>query len=137
MVTNSTNNCLFISSSFLARRRAAAKRKKLKSLGKSKSTDTEEEDADEDCGDDGECETNCKKSKKIVLVLFVYLRIDELEKTQERNLFIEKSKLNRKFLTYRCIKSVYICIIFFFLFFHKIHYVFCSSKIKPPKNSYF
>lgn len=38
----------------LARRRAAAKRKKLKSLGKSKSTDTEEEDADEDCGDDGE-----------------------------------------------------------------------------------
>lgn len=40
--------------SFLvARRRAAAKRKKLKNLGKSKSTDTEEEDADDDCGDDG------------------------------------------------------------------------------------
>lgn len=39
---------------FLARRRAAAKRKKLKNLGKSKSTDTEEEDADDDCGDDGE-----------------------------------------------------------------------------------
>lgn len=37
-----------------ARRRAAAKRKKLKNLGKSKSTDTEEEDADDDCGDDGE-----------------------------------------------------------------------------------
>lgn len=37
-----------------ARRRAAAKRKKLKNLGKSKSTDTEEDDADEDCGDDGE-----------------------------------------------------------------------------------
>lgn len=36
-----------------ARRRAAAKRKKLKNLGKSKSTDTEEEEADEDCGDDG------------------------------------------------------------------------------------
>ncbi|XP_052566643.1 voltage-dependent calcium channel type A subunit alpha-1 isoform X3 [Culex pipiens pallens] len=35
-----------------ARRRAAAKRKKLKNLGKSKSTDTEEDDADEDCGDD-------------------------------------------------------------------------------------
>lgn len=37
----------------LARRRAAAKRKKLKNLGKSKSTDTEEEDAEDDCGDDG------------------------------------------------------------------------------------
>ncbi|XP_049532517.1 voltage-dependent calcium channel type A subunit alpha-1 isoform X1 [Anopheles darlingi] len=35
-----------------ARRRAAAKRKKLKNLGKSKSTDTEEDDPDEDCGDD-------------------------------------------------------------------------------------
>lgn len=38
---------------FLARRRAAAKRKKLKNLGKSKSTDTEEEEADDDCADDG------------------------------------------------------------------------------------
>ncbi|XP_018802975.1 PREDICTED: voltage-dependent calcium channel type A subunit alpha-1 isoform X4 [Bactrocera latifrons] len=36
-----------------ARRRNAAKRKKLKSLGKSKSTDTEEEDGEEDYGDDG------------------------------------------------------------------------------------
>ncbi|XP_067640101.1 voltage-dependent calcium channel type A subunit alpha-1 isoform X21 [Eurosta solidaginis] len=36
-----------------ARRRNAAKRKKLKSLGKSKSTDTEEEEGDEDYGDDG------------------------------------------------------------------------------------
>lgn len=36
-----------------ARRRVAAKRKKLKNLGKSKSTDTEDEDADEDCGDEG------------------------------------------------------------------------------------
>jgi len=36
-----------------ARRRNAAKRKKLKSLGKSKSTDTEEEEAEEDYGDDG------------------------------------------------------------------------------------
>lgn len=43
-----------------ARRRAAAKRKKLKNLGKSKSTDTEEEEVDEDCGDDG-------KNKKISL----------------------------------------------------------------------
>lgn len=39
--------------SFAARRRNAAKRKKLKSLGKSKSTDTEEEDGEEDYGDDG------------------------------------------------------------------------------------
>lgn len=38
----------------LARRRVAAKRKKLKNLGKSKSTDTEDEDADDDCGDEGE-----------------------------------------------------------------------------------
>lgn len=38
---------------FSARRRAAAKRKKLKNLGKSKSTDTEEEEQEEDCGDDG------------------------------------------------------------------------------------
>lgn len=38
----------------IARRRVAAKRKKLKNLGKSKSTDTEDEDADEDCGDEGE-----------------------------------------------------------------------------------
>lgn len=38
---------------FVARRRAAAKRKKLKNLGKSKSTDTEEEDCDDDCADDG------------------------------------------------------------------------------------
>lgn len=37
-----------------ARRRVAAKRKKLKNLGKSKSTDTEDEDADDDCGDEGE-----------------------------------------------------------------------------------
>lgn len=37
-----------------ARRRVAAKRKKLKNLGKSKSTDTEDEDADDDCGEDGE-----------------------------------------------------------------------------------
>ncbi|XP_053950332.1 voltage-dependent calcium channel type A subunit alpha-1 isoform X12 [Anastrepha ludens] len=36
-----------------ARRRNAAKRKKLKSLGKSKSTDTEEEEGEEDYGDDG------------------------------------------------------------------------------------
>ncbi|XP_037914495.1 voltage-dependent calcium channel type A subunit alpha-1 isoform X2 [Hermetia illucens] len=35
-----------------ARRRNAAKRKKLKSLGKSKSTDTEEEEGEEDYGDD-------------------------------------------------------------------------------------
>ena len=51
------SNFLFYDSlnsySLLARRRAAAKRKKLKNLGKSKSTDTEEEDADDDCGDDG------------------------------------------------------------------------------------
>lgn len=38
---------------FPARRRAAAKRKKLKNLGKSKSTDTEEEDGEDDA-DDGE-----------------------------------------------------------------------------------
>ncbi|XP_055913438.1 voltage-dependent calcium channel type A subunit alpha-1 isoform X13 [Eupeodes corollae] len=37
-----------------ARRRNAAKRKKLKSLGKSKSTDTEEEEGEEDYGDDVE-----------------------------------------------------------------------------------
>lgn len=37
----------------IARRRAAAKRKKLKNLGKSKSTDTEEEEAEDDCADDG------------------------------------------------------------------------------------
>uniref|UniRef100_A0A1B0AMT3 Ion transport domain-containing protein n=1 Tax=Glossina palpalis gambiensis TaxID=67801 RepID=A0A1B0AMT3_9MUSC len=36
-----------------ARKRNAAKSKKLKSLGKSKSTDTEEEEAEEDYGDDG------------------------------------------------------------------------------------
>lgn len=41
--------CLILS----ARRRNAAKRKKLKSLGKSKSTDTEEEEGEEDYGDDG------------------------------------------------------------------------------------
>lgn len=40
----------------VARRRVAAKRKKLKNLGKSKSTDTEDEDADEDCGDEGKLE---------------------------------------------------------------------------------
>ncbi|KAL9879794.1 calcium voltage-gated channel subunit cacophony isoform 17-T17 [Glossina fuscipes fuscipes] len=37
-----------------ARKRNAAKSKKLKSLGKSKSTDTEEEEAEEDYGDDEE-----------------------------------------------------------------------------------
>lgn len=42
---------------FTARRRVAAKRKKLKNLGKSKSTDTEDEDADEDCGDEGELDS--------------------------------------------------------------------------------
>lgn len=46
----------FLASFFVhtARRRAAAKRKKLRNLGKSKSTDTEEDDPDDDCGDDGE-----------------------------------------------------------------------------------
>ncbi|KAH8416477.1 hypothetical protein KR222_005300 [Zaprionus bogoriensis] len=43
-----------------ARRRNAAKRKKLKSLGKSKSTDTEEEEAEEDYGDDGYLKTRSK-----------------------------------------------------------------------------
>ncbi|KAJ6638739.1 Voltage-dependent calcium channel type A subunit alpha-1, partial [Pseudolycoriella hygida] len=36
-----------------ARRKAAAKRNKLKNLGKSKSTDTEDEDASEECAEDG------------------------------------------------------------------------------------
>lgn len=43
----------FVRFSLAARRRNAAKRKKLKSLGKSKSTDTEEEEGEEDYGDDG------------------------------------------------------------------------------------
>ncbi|XP_059224077.1 voltage-dependent calcium channel type A subunit alpha-1 isoform X10 [Stomoxys calcitrans] len=43
-----------------ARRRNAAKRKKLKSLGKSKSTDTEEEEGEEDYGDDGYLKTRSK-----------------------------------------------------------------------------
>lgn len=38
---------------FIARRKAAAKRNKLKNLGKSKSTDTEDEDASEECTEDG------------------------------------------------------------------------------------
>lgn len=38
---------------FTARRKAAAKRNKLKNLGKSKSTDTEDEDASEECTEDG------------------------------------------------------------------------------------
>lgn len=46
-------NNQFFSPFYTARRRAAAKRKKLKNLGKSKSTDTEEEDCDDDCADDG------------------------------------------------------------------------------------
>ncbi|XP_035783196.1 voltage-dependent calcium channel type A subunit alpha-1-like isoform X20 [Anopheles albimanus] len=47
-----------------ARRRAAAKRKKLKNLGKSKSTDTEEDDPDEDCGDDGYLKAKVKTQGK-------------------------------------------------------------------------
>ncbi|KAL9879783.1 calcium voltage-gated channel subunit cacophony isoform 6-T6 [Glossina fuscipes fuscipes] len=43
-----------------ARKRNAAKSKKLKSLGKSKSTDTEEEEAEEDYGDDGYLKTRSK-----------------------------------------------------------------------------
>ncbi|XP_031638629.1 voltage-dependent calcium channel type A subunit alpha-1 isoform X8 [Contarinia nasturtii] len=43
-----------------ARRRVAAKRKKLKNLGKSKSTDTEDEDADDDCGDEVPNQGSCK-----------------------------------------------------------------------------
>lgn len=35
-------------------RRRAAKKKKLKKLGKSKSTDTEEEEQEDEIGDDGE-----------------------------------------------------------------------------------
>ena len=54
---------------FPARRRNAAKRKKLKSLGKSKSTDTEEEEAEEDCGDDGKC---------IFIVTYFFLHIQQL-----------------------------------------------------------
>ena len=58
---------------FAARRRAAAKRKKLKNLGKSKSTDTEEEDADEDCGDDGEFKI-LHDSNNHVPLLFINLK---------------------------------------------------------------
>lgn len=45
--------CMFFIYFVSARRRVAAKRKKLKNLGKSKSTDTEDEDGDDDCGEDG------------------------------------------------------------------------------------
>lgn len=58
----------------VARRRAAAKRKKLKNLGKSKSTDTEEEDADEDCGDDGEFMIS-HDSNNYVPLLFVNYKL--------------------------------------------------------------
>lgn len=51
--TLSLFNIFSILNTFLARKRNAAKSKKLKSLGKSKSTDTEEEEAEEDYGDDG------------------------------------------------------------------------------------
>lgn len=43
----------FCLQTLIARRKAAAKRNKLKNLGKSKSTDTEDEDASEECTEDG------------------------------------------------------------------------------------
>lgn len=61
---------------FLARRRNAAKRKKLKSLGKSKSTDTEEEEAEEDYGDDGKnlvC-YGLSKSKWKYICVYMYVQ---------------------------------------------------------------
>lgn len=51
-----------------ARRRAAAKRKKLKNLGKSKSTDTEEEEGEEE-GEDG---------KMVYIIFFCTLFIHSL-----------------------------------------------------------
>lgn len=59
-----------------ARRRAAAKRKKLKNLGKSKSTDTEEEDADDDCGDDGELKRLGDKLIGLLVTRLAIIRID-------------------------------------------------------------
>lgn len=72
-------------SKFAARRRVAAKRKKLKNLGKSKSTDTEDEDADEDCGDEGELQFNfhcvCHACLfvQFSIVNFFYLWVDALD----------------------------------------------------------
>lgn len=58
--------------SITARRRVAAKRKKLKNLGKSKSTDTEDEDADEDCGDEGEKDIYFHSNYESVSLLFLH-----------------------------------------------------------------
>lgn len=57
----------------VARRRNAAKRKKLKSLGKSKSTDTEEEEAEEDYGDDGKNSTDRKTYSKRNRNLYIFM----------------------------------------------------------------
>lgn len=82
----------------LARRRAAAKRKKLKNLGKSKSTDTEEEDADEDCGDDGElCATfGIWKEISSVICLFQIEKLErKTDKKTEEEFFTNSKSKNR------------------------------------------
>lgn len=63
----------------LARRRNAAKRKKLKSLGKSKSTDTEEEEGEEDYGDDGMLIMKC-----FLFLIIIYKKTNHtLSETQK------------------------------------------------------
>lgn len=53
MFCSTTKKIYTILNTLIARRKAAAKRNKLKNLGKSKSTDTEDEDASEECTEDG------------------------------------------------------------------------------------
>lgn len=76
-----------------ARRRNAAKRKKLKSLGKSKSTDTEEEEAEEDYGDDGKKDMQNStffvfaKSVQNFTKIFLNSKDCRGSATQQRNIF--------------------------------------------------
>lgn len=76
--------------SLVVRRKAAAKKRKLKNLGKSKSTDTEEEDADDD-GDDGELyfayslSTLCKAFSSLLISLFYISKFDDYPVEYSKN----------------------------------------------------
>lgn len=70
---------------YIAARRRAAAKKKLKNLGKSKSTDTEEEEQDEDCGDDGQYNKQTDHSKiRLYILIFVSVFCKKFE-----SIFIE------------------------------------------------
>ena len=57
-------------------RRRAARKKKMKKIGKSKSTDTEDEDLDDDLADDGKLILRYPVEKKFSLITLIDFTVD-------------------------------------------------------------